>query len=307
MQFKYFLWLTAFVLFGSVIFIHSATPGSENQINFLTANNWPNAVIPEKISFAGESVPVEKFDIREAIDRELLSVAYWHSKTFLTLKRANRWFPVIERILKQYNIPEDFKYLAVAESGLIHDVSPVGAKGMWQFMESTAREYGLEVNSNIDERYHVEKSTVAACKYLRKSYEYYGDWVLVAASYNMGKNALRKMMNFQYQSEFWDLALYQETTRYVYRIIAIKILMENPAGYGYKLKPSELYPQIPIRILKVDSSISELSKWAIQQKSNYKMLKYFNPWLRQRTLANKNKKIYYIELPKRGARDKTYR
>jgi len=302
-----FIFLIIILLFFSgLLFLNSNIPGTENNVKAISNSYITNPVMPNKIHFAGQKVPLEKFDVKEALDRELLSVANWHSKTFLTLKRANRWFPVIDKILKQNNIPLDFRYLAVAESGLINDVSPVGAKGVWQLMESTGKELGLEINKNVDERYHIIKSTEAACKYLQSSYNIYKDWVMVAASYNMGKSALKGMQKFQYQKNFWDLALYEETSRYVYRIIAIKIVMENPTNYGFKLKPSELYPEIPTRNLMVDSTIRELSKWAIMQGSNYKILKYFNPWLRQRSLQNKNHKKYILQLPKRGMRTKAY-
>lgn len=300
------IFIIILLFFSGLLFLNSNTPGTENNVKAISNSYITNPVMPHNINFAGQKVPLEKFDVREALDRELLSVANWHSKTLLTLKRANRWFPVIDRILKKNNIPLDFRYLAVAESGLINDVSPVGAKGVWQLMESTGKELGLEINKNIDERYHMVKSTEAACKYLQSSYDIYKDWVMVAASYNMGKSALKGMQKFQYQKNFWDLALYEETSRYVYRIIAIKIVMENPTNYGFKLKPSELYPEIPTRELTVDSTINELSKWAIMQGSNYKILKYFNPWLRQRYLENKEGKKYILQLPKRGMRTKAY-
>ena len=188
--------------FSGLLFLNSNIPGTENNVKAISNSYITNPVMPHKIHFAGQKVPLEKFDVREALDRELLSVANWHSKTFLTLKRANRWFPVIDKILKQNNIPLDFRYLAVAESGLINDVSPVGAKGVWQLMESTGKELGLEINKNIDERYHIVKSTEAACKYLQSSYNIYKDWVMVAASYNMGKSALKGMQKFQYQKTF---------------------------------------------------------------------------------------------------------
>ena len=305
---KHFVGITITILIAitfSFSFLQSV-PGNDKTSMKLDANSWPNVVMPENLNFVDERVPLEYFDVKEALDRELLAVANWHSRTFLLIKRANRWFPMIERILKKNNIPEDFKYLAVAESGLINDVSPVGARGVWQFMEKTAIEYGLEVNKNVDERYHLEKATEAACRYLQKSYDKFGSWALVAASYNMGSSALKRRMLAQRQDDYWNLALNTETGRYLYRILAIKLILENPIDYGYKLKPSDLYPIIETRVVSIDSSITNYADFAISQKSTYKMLKYFNPWLRLRGLENPQKKKYLILFPKENARKPVY-
>jgi hypothetical protein len=298
--------LSLAIAFFAIIIFHESLPGNDKISSNLITNNWPNVVIPQNLSFAGEKVPLQYFDVKEDLDKELLAVANWHSRTFLLLKRANRSFPVIERILKQNGIPEDFKYLAVAESGLINDISPVGAQGVWQFMDKTAIEYGLEVNNDVDERYNLEKSTDAACQYLKKSYAKFGNWSLVAAAYNMGSAALDRKMTEQKQQTYWDLALNTETARYLYRILAIKLIFENSPAYGYVLKPSDLYPIIETRSVSVDTSVSNWVNFSLSQGSTYKMLKYFNPWLRTNSLDNKNKKTYIIEFPKENARDKVY-
>jgi len=292
-----------------IIFVFMFKPTQKavsNQQVSISTNSWPNIVIPKEMVFAGESVPLENFDVRESLEMEILAVANWHSRTFLLLKRANRWFPLIERILKQQNLPDDFKYLAVAESGLINDISPAGARGIWQFMESTAIEYGLEVNENVDERYHLEKSTEAAGKYLKRAYEKFGSWALVAASYNMGSTALDRVLKAQGESNYYDLLLNQETGRYLYRILAIKLILESPNNYGYYLQPSDLHPPLEYNILSVDSSVSDLAIFAKAQQTNYKMLKYFNPWLRQTDLKNQNKKTYLIHVPKPNGRTNVY-
>jgi membrane-bound lytic murein transglycosylase D len=262
--------------------------------------------IPDTLYFAGEKVPLENFDVRESLDMEIHKVSYWHSEMFLYLKRANRFFPTIEPILKKYGIPEDFKYVCVAESGLRNAVSPANAVGFWQFMESTGKGYGLTINKEVDERYHVAKSTKAACKYIKKRYAKYGSWALVAASYNAGDGGVTKFMDYQEEDSYFDLALYEETSRYVYRALAIKLIMENPQDYGFNFRERDLYPVIDTKEVKVDSTITDLAEFAKSQGTNYKMLKIFNPWLRAHKLTNKNKKTYYITIPKKGARSKMY-
>lgn len=261
---------------------------------------------PDSLYFAGERVPLENFDVRESLDMELHKVTYWHSEMFLYLKRANRYFPVIEPILKKNGIPDDFKYICVAESGLTNAVSPAKAEGFWQFMASTAKGYGLEVNSEVDERYHLVKSTEAACKYLKEKYRKFGKWTLAAASYNAGDGGVNKFMDYQDEESYYDLALYVETGRYVYRAMAMKLIMENPKQYGFNYREKDLYPIIDTREIEVDSSITDLAAFAKSQGTNYKMIKLFNPWLRDRVLKNKSKKTYIIEVPEKGARSKNY-
>ncbi len=254
--------------------------------------------IPEGINFAGEKTPYEKHWVKESLDRELLINTYWQSQTLLTIKRANRYFPIIEPILKEQGIPDDFKYLAVIESGLMpRAVSPAGAAGLWQFMSSTASEYGLEVNSEVDERYHIQKSTVAACKYLKKAYESYQNWSLVAASYNAGKAGINRQLNLQQANDYYDLLLGEETGRYVYRIIALKEILSNPNSYGFYVDEEDMYPKLKTETMIMNGSISNIADFAKSKNISYKELKDLNPWLRDNMLTNSRKKAYEIDLP----------
>ncbi len=262
--------------------------------------------VPDTVTFAGELVPIENFDVREALDKELHKITYWHSETFLYLKRAHRYFPIIEKILKENGIHDDFKYLAVAESGLSDVVSPAGATGFWQFMKKTAQSYGLEVNNEVDERYHIRKSTKAACTFLNDAHRKYGDWALTAASYNMGQGNLDRQIKKQKNKNYYELLLNSETSRYVYRIIAFKLILSNPQNYGFKFRKKDLYPQISSYEVKLDSSVSDFAAYAMHFKTNYKMLKYFNPWLRDSFLTNKYKKTYTLTLPEKNAGTKNY-
>ncbi len=257
--------------------------------------------IPEQLDFAGEKILTNRYDVRESIDRELLTNTYWHSQTILMIKRANRWFPVIEPILKKNNIPEDFKYLALAESGFSNNtVSPAGAAGVWQFLKETAIQYGLEVTDDIDERYNIEKATVAACNYLKDSYKTYKSWTMSAAAYNMGIGAATKQIKAQGTVNYYDLFLNNETARYVYRIIALKIIISNPKQYGFYLRKKDLYPSIPTYQVVVDSTINNLPDFAIKHDINYKILKEFNLWIRKSSLINNSKKKYTLTIPKKG-------
>jgi membrane-bound lytic murein transglycosylase D len=268
-------------------------------INPLTATVYP-AQIPLSVNFAGETAPLDVFYVREYLDRELTSNTFFHSSTILLFKRANRWFPVIEPILAENGIPADFKYLALIESGLENVTSPAGAKGFWQFLAHTAREYGLEVNSGIDERYNVEKSTAAACKYLHDAYEKYGNWTLAAAAYNAGNRRISGELKEQMVDNYYDLYLNLETARYVFRILAIKTIFENPKNYGFYLSDADLYPPIPTRKITVTKTIKNLVEFAREHGINYKTLKYFNPWLRQDYLPNRSRRTYHIAIPANG-------
>ena len=252
---------------------------------------------PEKIDFAGEATPLNVLDVKERLDRELVVNANLHGSTILIIKRANRVFPIIEPILAKNNVPDDFKYLAVIESALINASSPAGAKGVWQFMPETAREKGMEVNENIDERYHLVKSTEAACQYLIAAKAKLGSWTLAAASYNGGMGGVSKQIDIQKVTDFYDLLLIEETHRYVFRILALKEIMKNPANYGFNLQSEKLYPTLETKKIEVDSTITDLVSFANKQGVNYKILKLYNPWLRDRTLQNKLKKKYEIEIP----------
>lgn len=253
--------------------------------------------IPETLYFAGESVPIERLDVRESLDRELLVNTYWHSQTFLFFKRANRYFPVIEPILKKNNIPDDFKYLSLIESGFSNVVSPSGAVGFWQLLKVTGEKWGLIINDEVDERYNFEKSTEAACKYLNNSYNIFKNWTLAAAAYNMGDAGLGNQMKNQKVYNFYDIYLNSETARYIYRILAVKTIFENPGKYGFYFKKSDLYPPVKTQSLVVDTSITDLAQFALDNGINYKILKEYNPWLRKISLINKTKNSFFIQIP----------
>lgn len=255
------------------------------------------AHVPEQVNFAGEIAPIERSDVYEALDKELNINTYWHSSTLMMLKRANRHFPMIDSILRANNIPADFKYLALIESGLKQVKSPAGAAGFWQFMKGTGKEFGLEVNRVVDERYHIEKATVAACKYLQDSYGEFKSWTLVAASYNAGKRRIRESLKDQKMNSYYDLYLNPETARYVYRILAIKEVFNHPEMYGFKIKDDDLYEPVSMKDIKVKRDIKDLPSFAIKHGSNYKLLKRYNPWLRKDFLKRKRGKSYIIQLP----------
>jgi membrane-bound lytic murein transglycosylase D len=255
---------------------------------------------PAEIDFAGEKTPLQISDVKERLDRELLINANLDATTALIIKRANRAFPTIEPILAKYGVPDDFKYLAVIESGLVNAVSPAGARGVWQFMPDTAKEKGMEVNDVVDERYHLEKSTEAACRYLLAAKQKFGSWTLAAASYNGGMTGITKKIDEQKVTDYYDLALTEETSRYVFRILALKEIMKNPALYGFNIYPTDLYVPIPTKKVAVDSTITDLTSFAQTQGINYKILKIHNPWLRDKKLVNPMKKKYEIEIPLAG-------
>jgi len=292
---------TVYILFNNSIPSDTAEKQYESELIKKFAVYSP--LIPSDITFAGEKVPIQNFDVKESLDNEMLANAFWHSQMIRFLKRANRCFPIIEPILKRNNIPEDFKYLAVAESGLVNVVSPSKATGFWQFMQKTAKEYNLEVSTEVDERYHLEKSTQAACDYLNEAYQKFGSWTLVAASYNMGMGGLSRQLSRQSVDSYYDLYLNRETARYVYRIIAIKIIMQSPTNYGFNLRQKELYPIIPTTTIVCDTTLPDLRKWALEQGVNYKILKILNPWLRKTYLKNIKKKTYQIKITEKGFRN----
>jgi len=256
--------------------------------------------IPEDLNFAGEAVPQDDPEILERIDREFLVNTYWQSNALLLMKRAHKYFPVIEPILAKNGVPEDFKYLAVAESGLQNVVSPAGARGFWQIMTATGKQYGLEINSNVDERYHLEKSTQVACDYLKKYREKYGSWTLAAAAYNAGTGAIDKYMDIQKASGYYDLLLGDETGRYVFRIMAIKEILSNPEKYGFMIEEEDLYTNVPTFQVSVDTAVSSFADFAERYEINYKILKRHNPWLREPHLNNASGKEYQIAIPMKG-------
>lgn len=256
--------------------------------------------VPESISVFGEPVPLQYYDVVESLERELLINVYFQSQTVQFLKYVHRYFPIIDSILKANDLHTDFKYLALAESGLRVNISPKGAAGFWQFLETTAKEYKMTVNEQVDQRYDLIKSTEAACKYLKNAYARFNSWTMVAASYNLGMGGLKNQSEFQKISSFYDLYTNSETARYVFRIIALKLIIENPEKYGYhEIKP---YPSIPYSIVTVDSTIANLQEFAVSQGSNYKLLKTMNPWLRDKHLPNPQRIPYNIIIIKNSDR-----
>lgn len=253
--------------------------------------------LPQTVSFAGESMQLDRPDLKERLDRELLVNTYWQSNMMLLLKRAHKYFPKIESILEEEGVPEDFKYLAVIESGLAHVRSSKGASGFWQIMRTTGREMGLEINSNVDERYHIELATRVACQYLKKAKEKLGSWTLAAAAYNRGMAGIQKKLLTQQVDNYYDLYLGSETSRYMFRILAIKEIMQNPRRYGFVFQPEDLYDPIPVRKVGLDSAITNLARFAKQMQMDYNQLKINNPWLLQNHLNNKSRKYYEIAIP----------
>jgi len=258
--------------------------------------------LPLNVSFAGERMPLENFDTRESLDREILISAYRHSSTIIILKRANRYLPIISKILAKNKIPDDFKYLVAAESEYINTVSPAGATGFWQIMPETGREDGMEINNVVDERYDVEKSTEFASRYFLKSYEKYGNWTLAAASYNGGRAALDEQIRIQKESNYYDLLLAEETARYIFRAVAYKLIISDPENFGFTLDKSELYPELEYLEVKVDTAVTDFSSFAKNFGTNYKMLKFLNPWLRKPYFTPKTDKEYFIKIPAKGMR-----
>ena len=298
--------LVAFAAFEGFYYSRNkekAAADLDYQKAFLRSNKIYSLVLPDKAEFAGEEAPLGLYYVREGLDRELMVNTYWHSSTLLMLKKSNRYFHIIIPILKRNGIPEDFKYLALIESGLSNIQSPAGAAGFWQFIPGTGKHFGLEISDQVDERYHVEKATEAACKLLRGSFNKYGSWTLAAAAYNVGEGRISKELERQKAGSYYDLYLPEETMRYVYRIIALKLLYEHPTEYGYNIRKKDLYPPIPSYTVTIDSSINNLPVFAKTMKINYRLLKEFNPWLRSDKLTNTGKKKYTLTIPKKGFED----
>jgi membrane-bound lytic murein transglycosylase D len=292
--------LSTIALSASSIFLVASVSSEEIPSVIPTTNTSVvvSPIIPDEIELAGEIVPIDGFGVRENLDKELIVNTYRHSSTILYLKRSARWFPLIEEILEEEGVPNDFKYLAVIESGLSQVVSPAGASGFWQFMKKTAPEYGLEVSHSVDERYDVEKSTRAACTYLKESYIRFGSWALAAASYNMGQSGVEKRLEEQRVDNYWDLHLNSETGRYVYRLLAIKEVMNSPEKYGFHISSENLYSPHEVRDIAVSADISNISDFALENGSNLREVKALNPWLRKSYLTVKPGKVYSISLPK---------
>ncbi|PTM06681.1 MAG: murein transglycosylase [Bacteroidetes bacterium] len=298
---------TIFACFGllslSALFIFAVqdAPSDDNlEKKIINDYNVYALNVPDDLNFAGEAMPLHDPDVLERMDRELLVNTYWQSNALLIFKRANKYFPVIEPILKKYGIPDDFKYLAVIESGLTNAVSPAGARGVWQIMKATGRENGLEINDNVDERYNLEKATEVACKYLLEAKEKFGNWTLSAASYNAGKAGVSRRLSKQNVTDYYDLLLGEETGRYMFRIVALKEILNNPNKYGFNFRLKDLYKPIPTSKISVDSAVTDFVKFSEKFGINYKILKLHNPWLREPHLNNKSGKEYFIEIPKEG-------
>ncbi len=290
---------------GFVIFIFAGALNTDHASvkpnnEVITVTSWD---IPEEVSFAGESVPLTNFDTRESLDREVNATAYRHGSTLLTIKRAGRYFPEIEKILKENNIPDDFKYLACAESDLANAISPAGATGFWQIMEGTGREYGMTINKEIDERYCIEKSTRFACAFFRKAYEKYGSWTMAAAAYNNGISGLDEQVEIQKETNYYNLLLNDETGRYLFRIIALKLIISDPPSFGFLISDKDIYQPIPYTEVSVDTAVASFEQFSRKYDTNYKMLKYLNPWLRKPYLTNSTGSVLKIRIPEKGVRE----
>ena len=253
--------------------------------------------LPKTMTFCDEEVPLDLFYVRERLERELLANSYLHSSTLLILKRSSRWFPVMEPLMEKYNLPEDFKYLCMIESSLTNAVSPSKAVGFWQFLEGTGKEYNLEINKEVDMRYNVEKETVAACKYLKASYKKFGSWTLAAAAFNCGNGRINKTKEEQRVDSYYDMELPEETQRYVFRILALKLITENPEKYGFQISNEGWYQPYETKTVTVTQSIPSLVDFAYEQGTNLKMLRYFNPWLRGNSLTISAGNSYEIKIP----------
>lgn len=291
------------VVIVSILFYNAVSPDKVDVINDNDQTNTHENYkikaleLPKNINLAGERVPLEIPDVKERMDRELLVNTYWQSNGLLLMKRANKYFPIIEPLLKKYGLPDDFKFLALAESGFTDETSTAGAAGMWHFMKKTGREFGLEINNNVDERYHIEKSTKVAAEYLIKSKERFGSWTLAAAAYNAGNYGVAKRLKTQQVSNYYDALLPDETERYVFRILALKEIINNPKKYGFLLEEKDLYTLPKTYTVKVDTAISNITSFAKGYGLTYKEFKIHNPWLRENKLNNKSRKLYEIKIP----------
>jgi membrane-bound lytic murein transglycosylase D len=290
-----------------LLFINATVDGNNTYFSFLKSDAKKENLalpvqttfavkLPEQADFAGETVPMDDPEVRERLDRELTVNSYWQSSTILMFKRANRWLPVIEKILKEEEVPDDFKYLCMAESGFDNVVSSAGASGFWQFMKATAPQYGLLVNGEVDERYHLEKATRAACRYLKESKEKTGSWTAAAAGYNMGVTGITKQQGIQGETAYYNLLLNTETSRYVQRIVALKIIHQNQKDFGFYLNKDDLYPELNYTVKEVSGSVNWIS-FAKENNISYKLLRIYNPWIRDMNLVNRDKRTFEVKLP----------
>lgn len=288
-----------FFLFSILFCLLSACTSTTANVALIDNDtSSPNSIpeLPASMSFCGQTINLEDEDIRERLDREIMVNVYYQSSTLQTFKRANRFFPAMEKILKENGVPDDFKYLAVIESNLIQAVSPAGAQGFWQFMPGTAAEYNLLMNGEVDERLNIKKSTIAACRYLKFANDTLKDWILAAAAYNRGIGGVRSDMRWQQTENYFDTHMNSETSRYVFRILAVKLILENPEKYAYDLKEIEVYKPFRTFSVPIKESISNLAEWAIEKGINYKILIKLNPWILTNKLTVKDQ-AFYIQLP----------
>lgn len=295
------------MLLLSAGFVYTLLVAADNRQSVSVDNeeykpSFASWALPENVTFAGEPLPLYNFDTRESLDRELNATAYRHGSTLLTIKRSGRYFPEIEQILKEYGIPDDFKYLACAESDLSNAISPAGATGFWQIMEGTGREAGMMITKEIDDRYNLEKSTRFACEYFKRAYARYGSWTMAAASYNNGFSGLSEQVNLQKETNYYDLLLNEETARYVFRIAALKMIMSEPSMYGFEVRECDLYRPIPYKEVTVNTPVPGFEQFARQYETNYKLLKFLNPWLRKPFLTNSEGREYTLRVPEKDAR-----
>lgn len=303
----YYVILALALSFSSTIACAQGDQNKEKGTLTMAASAAELPPIPSKLDFANEPVPLQYLDTYESLDREILVNTFWHSQTLYSLKLAARYFPIIEPILRENNVPDDIKYIVVAESNFQNVVSPAKAAGPWQLLEGTAKQLGLEVNENVDERYHLEKATLAAISYLKKAKDSLGSWTLATASYNIGLTGIRRQVQRQKQDSYYDLLLGDETGRYLFRCLAYKLILSNPKAYGFNLSKADLYPELQYTEVKVDSAINDLASFAIANKTNYKLLKLYNPWLRTNLLPKVAGKVYTIKLPKEDFRENAYK
>lgn len=303
----------ALILIGvtaAITFSIAQSPSTEEDSRFLTDINADMLVfdhmdqvihdieLPETLDFCGEAVPLDRFYVRESLEREILANSHLHTSTILVLKRTTRWFPVIEPIMRKNNLPEDFKYLALTESALTNAVSPAKAVGFWQFLEGTGKQYNLEINKEVDRRYDQEMETQAACNLLNDLHRRFGSWTLAAAAYNCGGGKISRTIEEQQVNSYYDMLLPAETERYIYRILAFKLLLSNPKKYGFQISDNGWYQPLDYRTITVTESIPNLASFAVEQGTNLKMLKYYNPWLRSNSLTISAGNSYVIKLPR---------
>lgn len=286
------------LIIAYLVYTDFINPKPIEKKEIIVSYGVPQLVIPDTVLFAGERVPLEIPDVMERLDRELHVNTFWHSNTIFLLKRGSRWLPDIKKEFEEAGVPSDLMYLSVIESDLQNKTSPANAVGFWQFLKGTAKDFRLEVTSEVDERYHPIKSTGAAAKYLMKAHEKFGSWTNAAASYNIGRRGLDRALSKQAVTSYYDLLLGEETSRYVFRAIAIKLIFENPEKYGFNFTEDHLYQKEDLQKIKITTSIDNLRDWAFDNNINYKQLKRYNPWLRKNSLSVRRGKSYFFQLPK---------